>query len=209
MPKWIPEAVWKGREVFIIGGGPSLKDFDWNLLKSELTIGCNDAFTLGAGICKICVFGDIRWFREYQTTLSLYKGVTFTNVPQLFHTRIPWLWTVSRRATGFHINELGWNDNTGASAINLALLLGATKIYLLGFDMGLGNKRESNWYKNQINKRQPSEVYQKFLSHEKRMEADWKVKFPDVKIINITKQSALNIFPKVDFDKFWKERKAG
>ena len=32
---------WKGKRCFIIGGGPSLSDFDFDILKDELTIGIN------------------------------------------------------------------------------------------------------------------------------------------------------------------------
>ena len=210
MPKWIPETIWRGHNVFVIGGGASLKDFDWTRLQHKLTIGCNDAYTLGEEVCKICVFGDIGWFRVHQHSLSLYKGTVFTNVPQLFTTKIPWLWSLPRKASGFHVNELGWNENTGAAAINLALILGAKRVFLLGFDMCLSKNSKSNWHDNSINKRQSKLIYQKFLSHEKRMAADLVSKFPDTEVINITKQSALNIFPKVDFDEFWKkERKAG
>ena len=58
MPEWKPEPIWKDQEAFIIGGGPSLRDFDWSLLRDKNTIGCNNAFRLGPDICKICLFVD-------------------------------------------------------------------------------------------------------------------------------------------------------
>ena len=102
MPKWTPEKKWNGQEAFIIGGGDSLKTFDWNLLKPHLTIGCNDAFTYGHEICKICFFGDIKWFEKHKQELERYKGVVFTNVSQLVNTNIPWLWTMRREPRGLH-----------------------------------------------------------------------------------------------------------
>ena len=45
-PLWtvVRRDAWKGRRVFIVGGGPSLKAFDWKCLRGELTIGINRAF---------------------------------------------------------------------------------------------------------------------------------------------------------------------
>ena len=40
----LPDKSWKGQRCFIIGGGESLKDFDFSKLKGELTIGINRAF---------------------------------------------------------------------------------------------------------------------------------------------------------------------
>ena len=40
----ISSGAWEGRRCFIVGGGPSLKDFDFSQLKGALTIGINRAF---------------------------------------------------------------------------------------------------------------------------------------------------------------------
>ena len=66
MPLWKPEKVWDDLDAFIIGGGHSLKSFNWDLLKSEMTIGCNMAYSLGQEICKIFIFGDNKWFKIYR-----------------------------------------------------------------------------------------------------------------------------------------------
>jgi len=205
MPKWIPEKVWEGQDVFIIGGGNSLEHFDWNLLKAENTIGCNDAFQHGKEICKICVFGDVRWFTTFEQELALYKGVVFTNSQQLQKTKLPWLWTMPRKGSGLHEDALGWNANTGAEAINLALLLGAKRIFLLGFDMHLSKDGKSNWHRNRLDK--PNEnIYSKFLRGFVALSKDLPKKFPGVEIINVTDDSGLNLFPKIGIEEFWKER---
>jgi len=206
MPKWIPEKKWEGQDVFIIGGGNSLEQFDWNLLKDENTIGCNDAFKHGAEICKICVFGDIRWFQFFKNELARYKGIVFTNSHHLQKTNLSWLWTMPRKGTGLHKDFLGWNSNTGAVAINLAILLGAKRIFLLGFDMHLSKDSKSNWHRNRLDKPNKS-IYAKFLRGFGKLAADLKTKFPDVEVINVTDNSSLDLFPKIGVDKFWEERK--
>jgi len=201
MPLWKPETIWKDEDVFIIGGGASLKNFDFNLLKSKHTIGCNTAFRLGVEICKICFFGDMKWFKKYKDELANYQGTVITNCLQLYNSKIPWLYYVKREAKGLHTDKIGWNGNSGASAINLALLLGAKTVYLLGFDMCLSGGR-ANWYENPFDK--PNEaIYRLFLKRFKDVAKDLDVKFPDRQIINITKNSALDMFPKVDLDEFF------
>ena len=145
MPRWIPKTKWKGEEVFVIGGGDSLRGFNWGLLKDELTIGCNDAFRLGKEVCKICIFGDAPWFRRNEKELAKFEGVVFTNSSQLLNTRLPWLWTTPRKSKGLSDRAIAWNDNTGAAAVNLALLLGAKRIFLLGFDMRASERGKTNW----------------------------------------------------------------
>jgi len=207
MPHWIPEAKWEGEDVFIIGGGDSLReqDFDWSLLEDELTIGCNSAFTLGEKICKICIFGDPKWFRKYQRELQSYKGILFTNASQLRNTRLSWLWTMPRKGKGLSVLALGWNKNTGAAAVNLALILGAQRIFLLGFDMHLSKDGRSNWHNNLVNKPNKA-VYEKFIEGFTRVSIDLKKLFPGREVINVTDNSDLDVFPKIGREQFWKER---
>ena len=208
MPKWEPEPKWQGEEVFIIGGGNSLRGFDWELLKPLNTIGCNTAFTLGKEVCDICIFGDAKWFKKYERELARFDGVVVTNCPQYYHSKLSWLWTMMRRAKGLHRKALGWNSNTGAAAINLALLLGARCIYLLGFDMHLSENGKPNWHDRLMDKPDKS-VYNKFNVDFKMVAADLKNKFPGQEVINVTDDSDLNVFQKVSATEFWKERKTG
>lgn len=210
MPHWRVTEDWKGRDVFIIGGGSSLKNFDWKLLENECTIGCNSAFILGEKVCKICIFGDAKWFRAYQNELQNYKGVVFTNASQLYNSRVPWLWTMPRKATGLSATALGWNKNTGASAVNLALILGAQRVCLLGFDMHLSREGRANWHDRRLSRQRKSDavVYEKFLEGFTYVSIDLKKVFSGREIINITDDSDLDIFPKIGCKKFWDERKS-
>jgi hypothetical protein len=210
VPVWQIEKCWDQQDVFIIGGGPSLKDFDWSLLHDEYTVGCNTAFTLGEKVCKVCVFGDNAWWMAFKDELAKYKGTVFTNVTSLHPSKIPWLWTMQRKPQGLHVDGLGWNGNTGASAINLALLLGAKRVFLLGFDMKRIADRP-NWHEKVIRPaaNQPR-IYQGFVQDFRFVKRDWKVKFGDREIINVTDDSGLgpDVFPWVSPDKFWSDRKA-
>jgi hypothetical protein len=212
MPLWLPTANWLNEDVFIIGGGHSLElqKFDWTLLHSELTIGCNTAFKLGTKVCKICFFGDPTWFNHFKFELADFEGAVFTNHRDYEKSKIPWLWYVPRQAQGLHNGALGWNGNTGAAAINLAFILGAKRVYLLGFDMQRINDK-SNWHEHVIRPEATKPyIYKTFIHDFRHVVRDWHAKFGDKEIWNITADSGLSkeMIPWIHPDKFWAERKA-
>lgn len=192
---WASTRFWEGRDVYILGGGPSLVKFDWSSLIDRAVIGCNSAFFLGADICNICVFGDLKWWETFKWDLQSYKGLVVTNVRQLRDSDCSWLFTMLRKPKGLGHKSLGWNSNTGASAINLALILGAKRVYLLGFDMKLGASSKVNWHDKQIQKCFP-EVYDRFKIGFENVACELNEKFPGCEIINLTEDSNLNAFPK-------------
>lgn len=202
MPKWIPKKSWLNQEVFIVGGGESLKGFDWDLLKQLRTIGCNDAYLHGT---DICIFGDKRWFTLHQKPLAKYEGIVITNCPQVQKSRLPWLWCMRRETKGLHNGSLGWNNNTGASAVNLAVILGAAKIHLLGFDMKLSTSGKANWHANTLMKPN-ADVFKGFLEGFKCVAKNMEKKYPEVEVVNVTDDSDLNEFPKIGVKEFWDSR---
>jgi hypothetical protein len=204
MPIWTPEKVWSDRDVFIIGGGKSLKHFDWSCLIPECTIGCNDAYKHGVDITKICYFGDVKFFKYYKEELSVFEGTCFTDAPSLYKNREKWLW-ILQRYTIISEKALGWFSSTGSGAVSLAILLGAKRIFLLGFDMCLAEDGESNWHPNMLDSPDAG-IFKKFLEGFKRMKVELKEKHPDLEVINITDRSDLNEFPKVGVKEFWKNR---
>jgi len=204
MPIWTPEKIWFNRDVFIIGGGKSLEHFDWNNLIQECTIGCNDAFKHGVNITKICYFGDTKFFKYYQKELSVFEGAIFTDVPSLYKSREDWLWTL-QRYTSFSKKAIGWYSSTGSGAVSLAILLGAKRVFLLGFDMHLSKEGEANWYPNMLDVPN-AKVFTKFINGFKRLKIDLMKKHPKVEIINITDNSDLNEFPKIGVKEFWEGR---
>ena len=194
MPRWSPEKVWDGADAVIIGGGDSLRDFPWEILKGESTIGCNAAYTLGKDICSVVLFGDNAFFKKNQAGLQKYGGPVFTNSRRLQGSTISWLYSVPRQSDGLGLQSLGWNGNTGASALNLALLFGASRVFLLGFDMCAVEER-ANWHDmyekdrkqrhNSVKKAEAGHPYPRFLRGFEAVVRDWKEKFSDREIINV------------------------
>ena len=117
----------------------------------------------------------------------------------------PWLKWMPRKQKGMFRDGLGYNFSCAASAVNLALLFGATTVYLLGVDMHLGSKGEPNWHNHVIDK-PDKEVFDRMLES-----FHWVKKglenFPGSKVFNVNKDSNLKLFPMLDPDIFWAERK--
>lgn len=198
MPRWDPNPIWQGEDAYVVGGGNSLRHFDWGLIRGRNTIGCNSAYVLGPEIIKIVLFGDSRWWEEigHKGTES-YGGLVVSCSPRLVHSKCPWLLTMERHEkVGLGKTKLGWHGNTGAAAINLALILGAKRVFLLGFDMRMGEGHKPNWHDLRYEKGKP-EVYNRFVHEMRHIPRTLPETFPGCEIINVTDDSELNLFPKV------------
>lgn len=160
--KWTVPKIWEGSTAFIIGGGPSLETMDWAPLRSHRIIGCNDAYMLGPWV-DVCMFGDISWFNTHDhkwiefpegveapswahkancrkvAGLKQFYGLKVTCCERDIELEGPRsdIFQLERMPRGLSLrpDRVGWNCNTGAAAINLAILFGVTRIILLGFDM--------------------------------------------------------------------------
>lgn len=201
MVSWMPEMIWAGKDCYVIGGGPSLKGFDWSLLRDRLTIGCNDtAHELGHGIVDIAVFGDRVWYDSHKDELVLFHesgGEVVTCLPNFRVPSFPWLKVMARTPRGLSLEGLGWNGSTGAAAVNLALLLGAVRVFLLGFDMKIiGGK--FNWYEGDED---DPLVYNRFLDGFGYVARDLPHVFPEAGVFNVTDDSVLDVFPKIPMRK--------
>lgn len=202
---WIVPEIWKGRS-FIIGGGSSLKDFDFSLLKNKRVIGCNDSYKLGADIVDYVAFGDLGFYQQHSQSLNNYMGIVVTNCPKLEGKVGGRIKLCQRKDFDLGSGDsLGWFYNTGCMAVNLAVSLGSTEIILLGIDMKM-EEHASHWYKNTPTKKELkikssvdeyfSNKYAQFIKWWKRLKEELDRKRPDVKIINANPESGLNIYPK-------------
>lgn len=184
----------------MIGGGPSLRHFDWAYLKNRNTVGCNHAFQLGADVCKVAVFCDNTFLRDYRSGLSFFEGPVVTNHPTLQvgwdKERPAWLISFKRRKTGLSADpeELGYNASTGACAIHLALKLGAATVYLLGFDMSGSNDNQNNWHAFGGITKEP-EVYQRHMEGLKAVANAIPSVYPQACVIQLCSGKGLGIFP--------------
>ncbi len=197
---WTPSPIWTDEPCYIIGGGPSLQGFGWEALRGRHVIGCNVACYLDPGICPWVVFGDASFLSQHRSALDRFVaagGRVVTNSNKFRKPRLgpPWLKLMKKVRQGLALDGLGWNGNTGASAVNLGLLMGANPVYLLGFDMQMRGKQAN--YHNAYNLRPNPKAYPRFLKGMGFVYRDLPKLFPGQRIINLEDNtSALVLFPK-------------
>jgi hypothetical protein len=131
----ISDGCWEGARVFVVGGGPSLRTFDWKRLEGENVIGAN--FSCPAP--TVSLVNDARIVRT-ESTLERWRqmpgekifcerqGLEAHEAP--FARRVP----AVEYWSGSIADGLVTANNCGLAALNLADLTHPRVIYLLGFD---------------------------------------------------------------------------
>ncbi|NQU44862.1 hypothetical protein HQ520_16350 [bacterium] len=210
-PDAIRDGMWRGSRCFIIGGGPSLKGFDWSALAGERVIAINRA----AEYCTPTIWFsiDTRFVRTYIKTGQLgnqalqrwenpdlpllrvfcvFKGheVDGPNVTHIdrFHDVSKLSPSISQ---GLGTGGVSRSGNSGFSALNLALCLGADPIYLLGFDMRDDTPKKEYFHSGYPNEHQKPDIYTMFQS---AFEQEAQFARRRARIVNLCPDSGLRCF---------------
>lgn len=192
---WTIPRIWDGDTVAIIGGGPSLIGFDPLLLKGKRVIAVNSAFRLGQ--FEFCFYGDLRWTEDFGHGIESFKGIVVTTREEHLKRNVrvvrrePDMAGLSKRPELLH-----WNESSGACAINLATLLGAGKLILLGFDMKRVNGR-NNFHEDYFRPdgtHAPVGDYEKMRGRFPAIAAD--LEQLGIECVNACPDSAIQCFPK-------------
>jgi len=199
---------WVGQRCFLIGGGESLKGFDFSRLNGELTIGINKAFqayqnaTINYAMdstfydaLKKGHYDVISGEKLWDKWLS-FKGIRVFLTPMEIKEFGKEVYLI-RRILDFNISrdlEAGIHGgiNSGFGAIMLAVALGATKIYLLGYDMKA--KTTSHWHSGYPD-RDLVEFNQKLAEYKQEIQKalPWVLKV-GVSVVNLSPDSDLKCF---------------
>ncbi len=153
--------------VFIIGGGPSLVNFDFSILNNEDTICVNKAIEFIANPTYFITM-DYTFFGKTKLSINdiankVKSSHFIVNATNEYIHYIDGIFTDTRRNfkyenlnkftstivsnitidnnTGFGLtlNNFANGQNSGFSAVQFAILAGYTEIYLLGFDLSDNN----------------------------------------------------------------------
>lgn len=192
------DGAWKGHRAFVVGGGPSLRGFNFRDLRGERIIAVNRAF-------EYLPFAEILFsmdFRYYQEVIQTSEFKTFRGRKIWIDTRaFPYrgVETIKMNVTDLMspsiAKGISTGSNSGYAALNLAVLLGADPIYLLGFDFKTQDRR-SHFHPGY-----------RFIYHAEKLER-WRKTLDQAgagilaagrKVINLSSDSALTVFP---FGKF-------
>ena len=191
----LQDGEWKGQRCFIIAGGESVKDFDLKKLEGEHAIGINLAFRLFEPEIIYCV--DARlwgWIESGDTgpedrdkfnaskAIKVWSDITPAPMPE----DIVIAPNIGRPGLSHSFKEgVGVGTNSGFGAINLALLMGASEIYLIGYDF-YGER----WHKGYPQSGEAGNDFHRVCYEETSVEFK---EFPS-RIINLNLKSKLNVF---------------
>jgi len=159
---WKAPELWPNETFFIVGGGPSLKGVDLSGLRDRKTIAVNNAFRIVPDPDYI-FYSDTRWWRwnspdiPLETPSRIVSTCSASGVyldPRVLRMNRDYRYDPESR-TPEYFNPLAEErdhlsgPDSGYMAINLAYHFGASRIVLLGFDMGFDPKTgEAHWHED-------------------------------------------------------------
>jgi hypothetical protein len=187
--------IFEGQAVYIIGGGPSLKDFDFSLLEHLNVIAINKAF-LSYPESNVLFFMDKRFYKWYEKEIDLFKGLKFTNKPVPVKEDIINLKDTGKEGLETDPFCIRHGNNSGYGAINLAFLMGAKRIYLLGYDMSSISPTQTHFHSGykEFNVTHNPKVYKdNMIPYFDKLVQPLKTK--GIEIYNANKNSKLKCFP--------------
>jgi len=198
---------WKGNPCFIIGGGESLKGFDFSLLKDRKTIGVNRAFEVFDA--DVLYFMDCPFYREIidgkmdtftQSNIKdrwkMFPGIKVSLTPMnssIFEKGVYVIRRLEEKkiSRDLHTGMYGGN-NSGTGALMLAAILGASPIYLLGFDFKI--KESTHWHSGYPHTNKES-LSSRFISYRKNLvEVAPLFEKAYIKVVNLNPDSSLRCF---------------
>lgn len=193
------EGILSARRVFLLGGGPSAANHDLSLLKDEYVIAINHSFDYYPNANAV-LFVDTLYAKLVKEKLKTYEGFVFASFrcqDELGDIKKKTIFYFPQNNTrpGRSLGEgLYTGRLSGLCAINLALIMGAAEIYLLGYDMNYQDGKH-HWYGTAHE------------NQEKYSEDNFKrkIKYFDIyksysdRIFNCSKESALTQFSYMDF----------
>jgi len=172
--------------IVCIAGGPSLTREDAQFASSVCTtIGVNDAYRIAR--LDVLYASDHPWWKHHWDAVKDLPcrkvcGEQKEKAPEGVET-VP-----AKHGNDLTDSVLNFGGNSGFAALHLAILMGAKRVVLLGYDMKAGAKR--HWFGNHP---EPLSRNSNYATMVHRMESAPK---PDIPIINCSRDTALTCFPR-------------
>ena len=145
-------------------------------------------------------FGDSAWYLVHREGLKRHPKISVSSHPRFSkpdaRKEVGLKYLARDGAKRFGIStkpgHVSWNGNSGASAINLAVHLGARRVLLLGFDMK-AEGQNTHWHGGHDPRVNPP--FKRHLLCFPYVQED--ARRLGVEILNVCPDSAIDVFPKV------------
>lgn len=190
-----------GRQVFVVGGGPTVNQQNLSLLKDKKIICINNSYKLFENPTAL-YWADENWASNHLDNLSKHKCKS--RFHSKFHISKTHLendvkgvagCTILKRTAEFGIDENidhVCGNNGGAQVLNLLFNMRVREIVLLGYDMKLISA-QSHWHGGHGLPIRPS-IYFNFIESINTMAPI--LKRANINVINTSPNSDLNCFAK-------------
>lgn len=195
--------LWVGDTVVCIGTGPSLTQEDVDLVRGRArVIAVNDAYRLApwADLLYAC---DEKWWkwqsRSHAETIAAFAGFKYAlqGVPSRFVSGVQVLRNFGEQGLSLDPSGLRHGRCSGYQAMNLAVHLGAGKIVLLGYDMGMGSANKSHFFGAHPDRTKP--LFRLCLNNFKTLVGP--LDRLNISVVNASRQSALRCFPHEELER--------
>jgi hypothetical protein len=176
----------------ILAGGPSLTQSDVDLTKDSIVIAINDCYQI-APWATYHYFCDSKWWQWHKdrSDYQSFQGIRITqdtvDEPGVFKIQGTHKPGLSESPDLIH-----FGSNSGFQALNIAVLMGASRILLLGYDMKIARTGAAHWFGDHPDKVRSN--YPSWLSNFSIAADQLKGK---VEVINCSLDTALQCFPKM------------
>lgn len=196
---WVPEPLWQGHRAFILGGGPSLRGFDYRRLGSFGKVLAINSALSACPQADALYFTDHSWLESRVDQVEQFQGLVISasrqakaEYPELIK-RVP-LALNAQLATAAPILRMG--RSSGQTAISVAIALGADPVILLGYDMRIveGRSHHHDEYGTTEDRLFSKDFLPPFRGWQAAAQRAGKT------VMNATPGSALLEFPAVELD---------
>jgi hypothetical protein len=189
---------WAGATVVCIATGPSLLQSDVDACQGHPVVAIKDAITMApwADVLYSCGQDRSKWWQRMRShpAVESFKGHRFTLDPLVARQGVATLLKNSGES-GIDTDpgSLRTGRNSGYQAINIAVHMGAAKIVLLGYDMKADVDGRDHFFGAHPTGNRPP--YDEFLRWWPTIVEPLQAQ--GVTVVNATRSTALDIFPKV------------
>lgn len=193
---------WEGEEVFIIGSGSSMKGFDFSRLEGKKTIVVNHMVTEFPEASALLFF-DREFVQEREKEIGEFKGLVFSSMRSGYKgtTERDFFYPTDTKIVPSKFNHGLHGKRSSLAALNLALVMGSRRVYLMGYDLipYIENNYAFSPLKNILRANQSKYTKQSYC--EMRIKEFEVFKKYKNKIYNCNQDSGIKMFKFADIEK--------
>ena len=180
--------------IYVVGGGPSVKQFDMDKLDGKFVIAVNQSYRI-CHDAQLIVSMDNRWYTSVcrKPNYMKHTGQKVMVEPRGYSHTYPHSvrtvvgdWGVTNRGPICTVDQVSTGNSSGFAAICLALALTTAQIRLIGFDMN----GPYNWHSDYPSNWKPSDAMQGI----QRAYFEWMAIYHGKRILNLNPDSGIKGF---------------